>query len=147
MSTAVRPMGVASHSIAGKVRDVLFLNLEFANIPAGGSLAKVLTFAADADVLVFAATRTVATVAAPQTVLASAPLTAFIRISSSARDLSNEAGHIENVFGTGQRPCYWQTPKRFGATETITVTLGNIDPAVAYRAWLTFFAVKLYDRA
>lgn len=147
MATGLRPspMTAPAYSTQGKVGDVFFVNLNFIPIPASGSLSQKITFDTDADVLVYAGTRTVTTDAAPATVLAAGPLTVSIKVSSSGRDLMNEVGHLENIFGSGQQPAYWPRPRLFSAGETLTVTLANLS-AVAHRAFLTLYAAKVYDR-
>jgi hypothetical protein len=132
-------------------QDLFFLSCDFVGSQvldvaanAGSSQSITLTVDQDAHLLLVGASH-VATDAAQTTDVpdASTFVLATLKMSSSGRDLMNNAQHLRNISGSGKEPCVWPRPKFLVAGSSMRVTLQNL--SAAQRAIrLTFFAFKLF---
>lgn len=64
--------------------------------------------------------------------------------SGSGRQDTNAAVHIDNAFGTAQRPFILPFPKVWSAGATISIAVQNLSGATDYNVRLTFHGFKVF---
>jgi hypothetical protein len=72
------------------------------------------------------------------------PATVQVHDSGSGRDLFSAAQHARNVFGTGQRPCYWPFYRKVEPASTLSVTFTSLDPALDLLVFPSFLGIKVF---
>jgi hypothetical protein len=77
------------------------------------------------------------------TFLASWPILVQLNEGGGSRNLFNTPQHAMNVFGTAQRPYYWQVPKLLMPNSTFNVTLQNLE-ATDRHVHVTFSGFKIF---
>src|SRR3954471_20079579 len=132
-------------------QDLFFISTDFTGgnslgIKGGGADVKnlVVTIDQDAHVLLVGGARVITDQATAQTSQAFAPILVTLTMSSSGRQLMNQAQHIENVLGTAQLPAAWPRPKFLVAASSMRVTLQNLHAANPFNVRITFYAFKIF---
>ena len=78
------------------------------------------------------------------TFLAVAPLLVRLTDEGSGRNLSDNAIHASNWFGTAEQPKYWDIPKILAPNSTLTIEAQNLE-AVARNARFAFHGFKIFN--
>lgn len=78
------------------------------------------------------------------TFLAQRPITCSMLDTGSGRQLSNIAIHVDNWFGTAQRPFLWPIPKLIAPNSTFSVTLANLE-ATDRNVRVAFHGIKIFN--
>ena len=78
------------------------------------------------------------------TFLAQRPLLCSVLDTGSGRILSNIAIHVDNWWGTAQRPFKWPVPKLVAPNSTLQVTLQNLE-ATARNVRTAFAGFKIFN--
>jgi hypothetical protein len=137
--------------LAKNEQDLFFLSLDFTNnfvlgVKGGGADTKAQTLQADQDahLLLVGGSRIGTDVATDAVAQAFLPVLMTMKMSSSGRELMNNAQHIENVLGTAQLPAAWPRPKFLAAGSALRVTLQNLSATAAFNVRVTFYAFKIF---
>jgi hypothetical protein len=88
------------------------------------------------------------TIPAPATTLltkgVSAPFLVNITDSGSGRQFSNSDVHIDNWFGSAERPFFWPTPQVLDPNSNVTVRIQNLSTTIAYHVRCAFHGYKVF---
>lgn len=112
-------------------------------VAVGGTGRGDITVEKNATFLIIGATLTIIDDADQDAVLES-PATVQVHDSGSGRDLFSAPQHALNVFGTGQRPCYWPFYRKVEPASTLSVTFTSLDPALELLIFPTFLGIKVF---
>lgn len=132
-----------------KDQDLFFISADFvgalalAAAPAATATQSiVITADADAHLLLVGSAFTCTTTAETADA-ASAFILATLKMSSSGREMMNNAQHLRNISGTAQLPCVWPRPKFLAATSSMKVTLQNQE-GTARAVRMGFYCFKIF---
>lgn len=62
-------------------------------------------------------------------------------------NLFNVPQHVGNVFGSAQRPHYWQVPRILAPGTVFNVVVSNLDAVVNYRMYFAFGGFRIWGNA
>lgn len=133
--------------IRNRQLDAFTIPVDFAGanvLPASLTSQIVVAIPGDASFLILAATAVV-TATDDVTFLAagSRPILVTMSTAGGGRFLASGAVHIDNWFGTGQQPKYWDAPKILAPNENLTILLSNLQ-ATARNVRLAFHGFKVF---
>lgn len=113
-------------------------------VAAGATISLNISINGDSAFMLCKTTRVV-TLTDNTTFIANAPLLVRIEDSGSGRVLSDQPIHMENWFGTAERPFEWPKPKLIPANSTVAITIQNLDLVNAYHVRLAFHGFKVFS--
>lgn len=151
MQNQIDPRSLMDSAVAPRLREMLrnrawdFFSYGafFDTIAAGATETEDVQIQNDSDFLIMAATATVAEPATPGTALAGQPFLAQIRDAGSGRAFFNRPTNGRNLFGTGERPCYWPFYRVVRSGSTLSIDATN-QTAAAAAIWIDFIGVKVF---
>lgn len=108
--------------------DFFLYGSDFLPLGAGASLTQNINIDGSSAFYI-CETQLVETDTADTTFLAQRPLLASVLDTGSGRVLSNIPIHVDNWWGTAQRPFKWPVPKLVAPNSTLQVTLQNLEAA------------------
>jgi hypothetical protein len=109
---------------------------------ANATTQRNIAISGDADFCILSAVL-VETAEDNTTFVVNSPILFTLKDSGSGRELSNEATHADNWFGTAQLPKYWDVPKILTRNSTFTVTAQNLE-ATARNVRVSFHGFKIF---
>lgn len=127
-----------------RARDVFFEVLSWVPLAASGSSARSFTVDADADLILTDLRAMVTDDAAVGTRVDPAPILVTILSTGSGRQSMNASGHINTIYGTGERPAPLPMGLVIPRSSVVTVTLENLDAANGFDVRLTHTGVKVF---
>ena len=114
-------------------------------LPLGAAAALTQNINIDgSSAFVICSTQLVETDTTDTTFLAQHPLLASILDTGSGRVLSNIPIHVDNWFGTAERPYFWPVPKIVAPNATLQVTLQNLE-ATARNVRVALAGFKIFN--
>lgn len=128
-----------------RVKDFFTYSANFLPLAASGTATVDIAIQNDSDFLIVAATRVVSS-EDNATEVTFPPLLVTIVDSSSGRQLMDRAVHIENLFGSAQRPSVWPSPKLIRAAGTLSTTCQNLT-ATARNVRISYLGFKVFGTA
>jgi hypothetical protein len=123
--------------------DFFIYGSDFLPLPLSASLTQNINIDGS-SAFVIVSTQLVETDTGDTTFLAQRPILCTVLDTGSGRVLSNIPIHVDNWFGTAQRPYVWPVPKIMAPNATMSVTLQNLE-ATARNVRVAFSGFKIFN--
>lgn len=111
-------------------------------LPVSGTLTLPININSDSAFMILSATM-VETDTGNTVFLMNRPLLCQLSEAGGSRSLFNTPQHVDNVFGTGENPKYWDVPKLLLPNSVLNVTLQNLE-ATNRNVHVSFSGFKLF---
>ena len=134
----------------GRQRDFFTYTAEYLTLAASATATVDLSIQADSDFLILGGVRAafssddLTLITDANTYEAFAPFLVNITDTGSGRSFMDRAVHVDNLFGTAQRPALWMFPKLIRASSVISTRLQNLT-ATARNVRLSYVGFKIFD--
>jgi hypothetical protein len=129
----------------GRYKEQFAYTLDFLPATLSATTFGNISIQADSDFIIVAGVGVV-TDTANTTFLSFVPQLYVLTDGGSGRNLTSNAIHFHNIFGTAQEPAFWPQPKVLDRGSTFTVAVQNLE-ATSRNVRLAFLGFKVYDMA
>lgn len=148
----IGPAGATAEAMDRQLRDLLAGRLwdQYSYVPPtplvlapGMRGSQTISIGASATFLALAATLTVTDGTATDTIVD--PALTVRATTSSGSDLWSAATHARNLFGTGERPCYWPFYRMLEATSTLSFEWTSLETTDTVRIFPCLIGIRVYN--
>ena len=136
-------MVVDEHAAPGRKQSFFMYHTSFTPIAVSALVTNAIQIDADSDFVALAGVMAVFDSPADAAVVANPRFTVQVTSTGSGRIYMNEGVDIGNMFGSAQRPSWFERPMVFPANSVVNVQIRNLQ-AVAFNVRLGFMGAKVY---